>query len=74
MTDKMGEPFLVRRYEPDDRAALQLMYEAFEPKGGAQGLPPREAAGIRHWLWTASWTRGSTWWSRWLGASSDTRC
>ncbi|HEX7119894.1 MAG TPA: GNAT family N-acetyltransferase [Longimicrobiales bacterium] len=50
MTDERGESFRVRRYEPADRGALQAMYEAFEPKSAAQGLPPRDAAGIRRWL------------------------
>ncbi|HEX6938064.1 MAG TPA: GNAT family N-acetyltransferase [Longimicrobiales bacterium] len=50
MTDEEGEPFRLRRYEPADRASLQAMYEGFEPKGAAQGLPPRAPLGIRRWL------------------------
>lgn len=49
-TDKLGRPFLVRRYEPADRAALEAMYADFEPKRGAQGLPPEGAAPLRRWL------------------------
>jgi RimJ/RimL family protein N-acetyltransferase len=50
LTDKLGEPFLVRPYRPDDRAALEEMYRDFEPKRAAQGLPPLTPAGIARWL------------------------
>lgn len=50
MTDKTGEPFLLRRYAPGDRAALEAMYAGFEPKRCAQGLPPGDLPGIRRWL------------------------
>lgn len=50
MTDKLGESYRVRRCEPADRPALQAMYEQFEPKRGAQGLPPRDPRDIRRWL------------------------
>lgn len=49
LMDKHGLPFTVRRYTPADRAALEAMYRSFEPKRGAQGLPPKEA-GIARWL------------------------
>ena len=49
MTDREGQPFLVRRYEPDDRRALERMYEDFEPKRVAQGLPPENGA-LGRWL------------------------
>jgi L-amino acid N-acyltransferase YncA len=48
--DKDGRPFLIRRVEPDDEAALQEMYESFEPKRVAQGLPPPRADQIAKWL------------------------
>ena len=48
MTDRQGQPFVVRGYEPDDRVALERMYEDFEPKRSAQGLPPEN--GIARWL------------------------
>src|SRR5687767_12322523 len=48
MTDRPGQPFVVRGYEPDDRVALERMYEDFEPKRSAQGLPPEN--GIARWL------------------------
>ncbi|CAN5629371.1 hypothetical protein BH23GEM9_BH23GEM9_05350 [soil metagenome] len=49
LIDKEGRPFVVRRLRPDDRLALDAMYRSFEPKRGAQGLPPHEA-GIGRWL------------------------
>jgi RimJ/RimL family protein N-acetyltransferase len=50
LLDKEGRPFVVRRLRPEqDRAALEAMYRAFEPKRGAQGLPPAEK-GINAWL------------------------
>jgi RimJ/RimL family protein N-acetyltransferase len=50
LMDKEGRPFVVRRLRSDhDRAALEAMYLAFEPKRGAQALPPVEK-GIPRWL------------------------
>lgn len=49
-TDRAGEPYEVRPYAKEDRIPLLLMYETFEPKRGAQGLPPAHAEGIRRWL------------------------
>jgi RimJ/RimL family protein N-acetyltransferase len=50
MTDKLGERFLVRPYEPRDCAALEAMYDDFEPKRAAQGLPPSTPQARRRWL------------------------
>ncbi len=50
MTDRKGEPFEVRPYEPRDRAALEAMYADFEPKRIAQGLPPSNEPALRKWL------------------------
>jgi RimJ/RimL family protein N-acetyltransferase len=47
--DREGRPYLVRRLGPEDRAALEAMYHAFEPKRGAQGLPPQPEA-LGPWL------------------------
>jgi len=47
--DREGRAYTIRPFEPDDRAALEAMYRDFEPKRGAQGLPPKEA-GIARWL------------------------
>lgn len=50
LIDKQGEPFWVRRLEPGDREALEAMYATFEPKRGAQGLPPAGEEALRRWL------------------------
>ena len=49
LIDREGRPFIVRRLTPDDRLPLEAMYHAFEPKRGAQGLPPRDDA-LAAWL------------------------
>jgi RimJ/RimL family protein N-acetyltransferase len=49
LLDRLGEPFTIRLYSPEDRPALELMYAAFEPKRGAQGLPPA-LGGLGRWL------------------------
>ncbi|MBA4159058.1 MAG: GNAT family N-acetyltransferase [Gemmatimonadetes bacterium] len=48
--DKQGRPFTVRILLQDDRAALEGFYDAFEPKRGAQGLPPIGADRVARWL------------------------
>jgi RimJ/RimL family protein N-acetyltransferase len=50
LTDKLGQPFQVRSYEPSDRPALETMYREFEPKRVAQGLPPEREPAMRRWL------------------------
>lgn len=50
LADKNGHPFVVRYFEPSDRAALERMYVEFEPKRRAQGLPPAGAEALRRWL------------------------
>jgi RimJ/RimL family protein N-acetyltransferase len=49
LIDREGRPFTVRRLTRDDRLALEAMYRAFEPKRGAQGLPPVEK-NLARWL------------------------
>lgn len=49
-TDKDGRDFLLRACEPADRLELDRMYDGFEPKRVAQGLPPGDAARQRRWL------------------------
>jgi RimJ/RimL family protein N-acetyltransferase len=50
LLDKEARPFVVRRLDTAaDRAALEAMYRAFEPKRGAQGLPPVDR-GLGRWL------------------------
>jgi diamine N-acetyltransferase len=48
--DKTGTPFAIRAYAPGDRAALEVMYEGFQPKRAAQGLPPADSVGVGRWL------------------------
>lgn len=48
--DKAGQAFIVRLVRPDDRDALAAFYERFEPKRGAQGLPPIGTDRIARWL------------------------
>jgi ribosomal protein S18 acetylase RimI-like enzyme len=49
-TDKHGRAFLIRSLEDQDGRALREMYESFEPKRVAQGLPPARADQIARWL------------------------
>ena len=49
LIDREGRPFTVRRLTAADRLALEAMYLAFEPKRGAQGLPPVEK-NLTRWL------------------------
>lgn len=48
--DKDGGAFALRRFDPADRARLELFYHEFMPKRGAQGLPPDGAHRIQRWL------------------------
>lgn len=48
--DKEGRPFTVRVFLQDDCPALEAFYDAFEPKRGAQGLPPVGADRVARWL------------------------
>jgi RimJ/RimL family protein N-acetyltransferase len=48
--DKAGRIFTVREYAPADREALERFYTEFEPKRGAQGLPPEGEFRVRLWL------------------------
>ncbi|HSJ15392.1 MAG TPA: GNAT family N-acetyltransferase [Longimicrobiales bacterium] len=50
LVDKTGRRFRVRAYTPKDRGPLEEMYRAFDPKRGAQGLPPGDGESIRRWL------------------------
>lgn len=49
-TDKLGETFLVRPLGPPDRDRLRAMYDDFEPKRVAQGLPPGDPEQRSAWL------------------------
>ena len=48
--DKLGETFVLRPYRDEDRAGLQAMYDDFEPKRVAQGLPPAGVEARARWL------------------------
>jgi diamine N-acetyltransferase len=48
--DRHGHPFIIRPFAQDDRPALERMYDSFEPKRGAQGLPPANPDQVRRWL------------------------
>lgn len=48
--DKLGEPFILRPFREEDRAALKLMYDDFEPKRVAQGLPPADTSQRNRWV------------------------
>ena len=50
LRDKEGRVFTVRALLPDDRAALERFYDAFDPKRAAQGLPPDGRERIGRWL------------------------
>lgn len=49
-TDKLGRAFVIRPRTDADRDALYRMYLSFEPKRGAQGLPPQGARQVARWL------------------------
>jgi RimJ/RimL family protein N-acetyltransferase len=50
LADKLGQPFTIRPYEAKDRPGLEAMYDAFEPKRAAQGLPPAGPEQVARWL------------------------
>jgi diamine N-acetyltransferase len=50
MQDRSNATFVARDYEPADRAQLLAMYGDFEPKRGAQGLPPAGDPKVAAWL------------------------
>jgi GNAT superfamily N-acetyltransferase len=48
--DKMGHPFEVRPYTPEDYPFLEEMYFLFEPKGRFQGMPPISTNVCSKWI------------------------
>ena len=50
LADKDGRTFTIRRSTPEDRDAIERMYEAFEPKRCAQGLPAASREARARWL------------------------
>lgn len=49
-TDREGRAYEIRAYRGADRIALERMYDEFEPKRVAQGLPPDGSVAITRWL------------------------
>ncbi len=49
-TDKLGETFVLRPLREGDPEALRAMYDDFEPKRVAQGLPPGDDERRAAWL------------------------
>lgn len=49
-TDKTGETLVLTNGKMEDRDALAEMYDAFEPKGMFQGLPPIDLEGRSAWI------------------------
>ncbi len=48
--DKLGRTVFLRPYEEGDFKGLSEMYDEFEPKGIAMGLPPEQEENRRKWL------------------------
>jgi len=48
--DKHGKWFEVKKYGPEDYAALETMYVTFYPKGKFQGMPPLQDEASRKWI------------------------
>lgn len=50
MSSAIAQDLLVRPPAEDELALLERMYESFEPKEVASGLPPRDPERRREWL------------------------
>lgn len=50
LTDRLGGEYVARHFEPGDRPELEKMYQDFEPKRRAQGLPPAGTDQVARWL------------------------
>jgi L-amino acid N-acyltransferase YncA len=50
MSTATAKEIVVRRLTQDELPALEQMYETFEPKEVALGLPPRDPSRRRDWL------------------------
>jgi RimJ/RimL family protein N-acetyltransferase len=48
--DKFGRAILLRTFEEADFKALSKMYDEFEPKGKAMGLPPAKVEQRHKWI------------------------
>ena len=50
MQDKVGLDVCIRAYQDDDYMGIMTMYDDFEPKGIAMGLPPPDDEVRRRWV------------------------
>jgi RimJ/RimL family protein N-acetyltransferase len=48
--DKLGRTIFLRPFEEGDFKALSKMYDEFEPKGKAMGLPPDQGQNRHRWI------------------------
>ena len=48
--DKLGRTIFLRPFEEGDFTALFKMYDEFEPKGKAMGLPPGQGENRHRWI------------------------
>lgn len=48
--DKLGRTIFLRPYEEGDFKGLTKMYDEFEPKGKAMGLPPAQEENRHQWM------------------------
>ena len=49
-TDKNGNKFIIRPADENDYDLTLRMYDLFEPKESAQGLPPADPDRRKHWI------------------------
>jgi RimJ/RimL family protein N-acetyltransferase len=49
-TDKKGEKLIIRLADKDDYGLILSMYDLFEPKESAQGLPPADSERRKNWV------------------------
>jgi RimJ/RimL family protein N-acetyltransferase len=50
ITDKLGRTIFLRALEKGDFKVLSKMYDDFEPKGRAMGLPPAQKENRQKWI------------------------
>ena len=48
--DRIGLDINIREYQAEDRTGMMAMYDDFEPKGEAMGLPPPDDEVRRRWI------------------------
>jgi len=50
INDKLGRAIFLRPFQEGDFKALSKMYDEFEPKEGAMGLPPAQELNRHRWI------------------------